>query len=129
MINIAMAILVHNSKIFVAQRNITKNQGGLWEFPGGKQEAGETLPECLAREFMEEFGKEISVGEKFSEHSYTYENLGDFHLTAFWAFAQNDTIAELNDHMAYKWVSVSDMEKLEFCPADLPFIEDLKKLA
>ena len=61
MIEIAMAILVHNSKIFVAQRNITKNQGGLWEFPGGKLEAGETLQEALAREFMEEFGKEIPI--------------------------------------------------------------------
>lgn len=129
MIEIAMAILVHHSKIFVAQRNITKNQGGLWEFPGGKLEAGETLPECLAREFMEEFGKEISVGDKFSEHTYVYDNLGEFHLTAFWAFADNDTIPELNEHMAYKWVSVADMDDLEFCPADLPFIEELKKLA
>ena len=85
MIEIAMAILVHNSKIFVAQRNITKNQGGLWEFPGGKLEAGETLQECLAREFLEEFGKEISVGDKFADYTYTYENLGEFRLNAFWA--------------------------------------------
>jgi len=128
MIEIAMAILVHNSKIFVAQRNITKNQGGLWEFPGGKLEAGETLQECLAREFLEEFGKEIAVGDKFAEYTYTYENLGEFRLNAFWAFAKDDVIPELNEHMAYKWVTPAEMDELEFCPADLPFIEKLKSL-
>lgn len=129
MIEIAMAILVHNSKIFVAQRNITKNQGGLWEFPGGKLEVGETLQEALAREFMEEFGKEIAVGDKFAEYTYTYENLGEFRLNAFWAFAKDDAIPELNEHMAYKWITPAEMDELEFCPADLPFIEKLKSLS
>ena len=128
MIEIAMAILVYDSKIFVAQRHITKNQGGMWEFPGGKLEAGETLQECLAREFLEEFGKEIVVGDKFSEHTYTYENLGEFRLNAFWATVSDDVIPELNEHMAYKWITPAEMDELVFCPADLPFIEDLKKL-
>lgn len=128
MIEIGMAVLVHNSKIFVAQRNIMKHQGGMWEFPGGKLEAGETLQECVAREFMEEFGKEIAVGELFMEHTYHYEGMGDFHLNAFWAFAKNDEIPEVNEHMEYRWVSIPEMEKLEFCPADTPFIEALKNL-
>lgn len=128
MIEIGMAVLVHNSKIFVAQRNIMKHMGGMWEFPGGKLEAGETLSECVAREFLEEFGKEIMVGDLFMDVTHTYENAGEFHLSAFWAFCDTDEIPEVNEHMAYKWVSIPEMEKLEFCPADGPFIEALKNL-
>lgn len=129
MIDIAMAILIHDAKIFVAQRNITKDNGGKWEFPGGKVEMGETLSECLAREFVEEFGKEIIVGEKFAEHVYQYEKIGEFHLHAFWAITANDVIPEMNDHMAYQWISPSQLDELDFCEADLFFVEKLKSLA
>lgn len=128
MIEIGMGILVHKSKIFVAQRNIMKHMGGMWEFPGGKLEAGETLQECVAREFMEEFGKEIKVGELFMDMTHTYENAGEFHLSAFWAFCDTDEIPEVNEHMAYQWLSPKDFDTLEFCPADIPLIEALKNL-
>lgn len=129
MIEISMALLLHKSKIFVAQRNIMKHMGGKWEFPGGKLEAGETLQECVAREFMEEFGKQIHVGDLFMDVTYDYEDKGEFHLSAFWAFCDDDTIPEVNEHMDYKWVTIPEMEKLEFCPADAPIIEKLKSLS
>ena len=128
MIEISMAILVHNQKIFIAQRNIAKHMGGMWEFPGGKLEAGETLQECVARELMEEFGKEITVGEKFMDYSYTYPEKGEFHLNAFWCTCSDEKM-EPTEHMDYKWVSISELDNFEFCPADLPFIEKLKNLA
>ncbi|MDR2902516.1 MAG: (deoxy)nucleoside triphosphate pyrophosphohydrolase [Lactobacillales bacterium] len=128
MIQIAMALLVHNSKILIAQRNPLKDQGGLWEFPGGKQEPNETLPECLAREFMEEFAKEIHPHDLFFEHEYTYEGKGDFHFSTFWATCRDETIPELNDHINYKWVSIPEMRAYQFCPADLPVIAQLEKL-
>ena len=126
-INVVAAVIISENKVFATQRGYGDFKGG-WEFPGGKLEVGETLQEALAREFMEEFGKEITVGDKFAEYTYTYENLGEFRLNAFWAFAENDTIPELNEHMAYKWISPAEMDELEFCPADLPFIEKLKSL-
>lgn len=128
MIEIAMAILVHNKKIFIAQRNIAKHMGGKWEFPGGKLEAGETLSECLAREFMEEFNKHIIVGEKFMDKTFHYDDKGDFHLNAFWCTCADEKM-EPTEHMDYKWVSIPEMDRFDFCPADMPFVEGLKNLA
>lgn len=129
MIEIGMAILLHKGKIFVAQRNPLKHLGGYWEFPGGKLEAGETLQDCVKREFLEEFGKTVEVGDLFMDITHTYENAGEFHLSAFWAFCEDDSIPEVNEHMNYKWVTVPEMEKLKFCPADAPIIEKLMQLA
>ena len=49
---IGMAVVVHDGKILIAQRKKTMRQGGLWEFAGGKVEAGETPEDCIRREFM-----------------------------------------------------------------------------
>ncbi len=129
MTEVGMALLLHKGKILVAQRNPLKHLGGFWEFPGGKLEPQETLPECIKREFMEEFGKVIEVGDLFMEINHTYENAGDFHLSAFWAFCEDDSIPEVNEHMDYKWVTIPEMSKLKFCPADTPILEKLNHLA
>jgi 8-oxo-dGTP diphosphatase len=59
------AVLVNDTgEIFLAQRGpLAKNERGLWEFPGGSVELGETLAEALKREMMEEFGIQIAVGD------------------------------------------------------------------
>ncbi|MBZ0275927.1 MAG: A/G-specific adenine glycosylase, partial [Anaerolineae bacterium] len=68
--------LIWNDKgqILIAQRPPDGLLGGLWEFPGGKQEAGETLPECLKRELREELAIEVEVGELFIvvRHAFTH---------------------------------------------------------
>ncbi len=53
--------------MLIAQRPLEGLLGGLWEFPGGKQEAGETLPDCLRRELREELAIEVEVGELFMQ--------------------------------------------------------------
>lgn len=128
MIEIGMAVLVLKGKIFIAQRNIAKHMGGLWEFPGGKLEVGETLQECVARELIEEFGKEIIVGEKMLDTFYTYPDKDEFHFTAFWCTCADETMVP-TEHMDCKWVSISELDDYEFCPADKPFLEKLKNLA
>lgn len=127
MIEISMAIVVHNNKILIAQRKKGKHQEFMWEFPGGKLEANETLEECVAREFMEEFEKPIQVGKFFMDKTYHYADKGDFHLNAFWATCENDTIPQLYEHEDAKWVSPAEMDNYTFCPADGPFIEAIKK--
>ncbi len=71
---VTAAVIRRDGKVLLAQRPQNGLLGGLWEFPGGKQEPGESLPDCLAREIREELGAEIEVGKAVGEfrHAYTH---------------------------------------------------------
>ncbi len=71
---VTAAVLQRDGKILLAKRPSKGLLGGMWEFPGGKVEKGETLEACLAREIREELGAEIHVGEAFGiyRHAYTH---------------------------------------------------------
>jgi A/G-specific adenine glycosylase len=71
---VAAAIIRRDGLILIAQRPVEGLLGGLWEFPGGKQEAGESLPTCLRREIREELGVEIEVNDAAGvyRHAYTH---------------------------------------------------------
>ncbi len=71
---VTAAVIRQDGKLLLAQRPSEGLLGGLWEFPGGKVEPGESLPQCLRREIVEELGAEIEVGEPFGvyEHAYTH---------------------------------------------------------
>jgi A/G-specific adenine glycosylase len=71
---VTAAIISHDGQVLIARRPPNGLLGGLWEFPGGKQQDGEDLPACLRREILEELGVEIEVGEPFGvyEHAYTH---------------------------------------------------------
>jgi A/G-specific adenine glycosylase len=72
--SVTAAIMVDQHKFLLAKRPANGLLGGLWEFPGGKQEANESLPQALKREIMEELGCEIQVGNHFGtfQHAYTH---------------------------------------------------------
>jgi len=71
---VAAAIIQRAGRVLIARRPADGLLGGLWEFPGGKREAGESLPECLAREIREELDAQIEVGEQQGvyQHAYTH---------------------------------------------------------
>ncbi len=71
---VTAAVIRRDGKVLLAQRPQNGLLGGLWEFPGGKQEPGENLQECLAREIREELGAEVEVGAFVGEfrHAYTH---------------------------------------------------------
>ncbi|MBL8133311.1 MAG: A/G-specific adenine glycosylase [Anaerolineae bacterium] len=110
--------------LLIAQRPLEGLLGGLWEFPGGKVEPGETLPECLRRELREELGIEVAVGEFFVKvkHAFTH-----FRITLH-AFECRHIAGEpqrLGVH-AFAWVREDDLDAYSFGKADRQVIAALK---
>lgn len=122
---VTAAILIRGDKVFIGQRKFGKQLACLWEFPGGKMEDGETPQECLVREMREEFGVEVTIREFFGENTYHYKP-GSIRLLAYlvdWTGGQLTPV----DHQDCRWVSFDDLENYEFVPADIPFVQRLKK--
>ena len=102
--------------VLVAQRNVEDMLGGLWEFPGGKCEDGETLKECLAREMEEELGVTVGVGQRLLvvEHAYTHFRIT---LHAYWCRLVHGEPRCL-DCAAVRWVMPEALSSLPMSVAD-----------
>jgi 8-oxo-dGTP diphosphatase len=124
MIEVAAAIIENSEgKLLIARRKEGKSQAGLWEFPGGKIEAGETAQACLIRELQEEMNILIEPGERFGVNEHDYGSV-QIRLIAYWAkFVSGDL--RLVDHDEYEWVRRSELENYIFAPADIKFVEML----
>lgn len=124
MIEVAAAI-IHNKEgqILIARRRQGKSQAGLWEFPGGKLEAGEDVPQCLRRELMEELNITIRPTGAYgvNEHNYGSEQI----LLIAWKAEFLEGEISLSDHDEYSWVLPAELESFVFAPADVPFVERL----
>ena len=125
---IGMAVVQYDGKILIAQRKKTMKQGGLWEFPGGKLEPGESAPDCIRREFMEELGMVVHVGDYLDEMTYTYPDIGDFHFDTYWATCENPTPIRLEAHEQIAWIEPDEFDNYQFCPADIPLVNKLKTI-
>lgn len=125
---IGMAVVRHDGKILIAQRKKTMKQGGLWEFPGGKLEPNETAPDCIRREFMEELGMVVHVGDYLDEMTYTYPDIGEFHFDTYWATCENPNPTKLDAHEKIAWIKPDEFDDYQFCPADIPLVNKLKTI-
>lgn len=123
---VSTGIILHEGKILIGQRKRGKPQELLWEFPGGKQEEGETMPECLYRELKEEFGLETKIGDFIMSSPYDYET-GSIVLHAYFVSAPQAEIKKLDAHEQYKWVSPQELANYDFAPADKPIVAELLK--
>lgn len=124
----ACALIDADGRVLIAQRPEGKQLAGLWEFPGGKVEAGETPEECLIRELREEIGVETQAAclapLTFASHSYD-----DFHLLMPLYVCRRFTgIPEPREAQALKWVKPSRMRDYPMPPADAPLIPFLVDL-
>ena len=122
-IEVVAAIIRRGDKIFATQRGYGRWKDW-WEFPGGKMEAGETREEALVREIREELSAEISVDELLCTVEYDYT---EFHLTMHCFFCSLLTEAlHLNEHEAAKWLSKDELDSVQWLPADVELIEDIR---
>lgn len=116
MIEVVAGIIYKNNKFLIAQRNLNKSQGGLWEFPGGKVEKDESYERALIREIKEELNADIEVNEHIGESIYQYPEK-DIKLIFYKAKLLSDRI-ELLEHESYKWITKDEKDKYEFAGAD-----------
>jgi len=126
---VGTGIIVRNGKIFIGQRPEGKPLAGLWEFPGGKLEAGETIEQCLKRELKEELDVESEVGEHIMDTVYHYKELNtEFKLNVFFVHIPEKAEIKLNVHQKGAWVTAAEMEDYAFPPADVAIIKKLKEI-
>lgn len=109
--------------IFATQRGYGDFKGG-WEFPGGKIEAGETPEQALKREIEEELDTRIEVYDLIDTVEYDYPN---FHLSmdCFWCDVVSGDLI-LKEHEAAKWLTREDLDSVEWLPADIALISQIK---
>ncbi|MCG7493959.1 8-oxo-dGTP diphosphatase MutT [Thalassobius sp. Cn5-15] len=122
----AVALIDTEGRILLAQRPEGKSMAGLWEFPGGKVELGETPEHALIRELQEELG--IDTWESclapltFASHSYEKFHL----LMPLFACRKWDGIPQPREGQVLKWVRPADLRDYPMPPADVPLIPILR---
>ena len=125
-IKVAAAVICDSiqekSRIFATARGYGQFKG-MWEFPGGKIEPGETTQQALAREIREELETEIRVGEFIDTVEYDYP---DFHLSmdCFWCEAISGDLVLLEAQEA-RWLTKDELDSVKWLPADLGLIEKI----
>lgn len=125
MIEVVAALIWKGDKFLICQRPAHKARGLLWEFVGGKVEKGESKRQALIRECKEELNISISVGEVFAEVMHEYADI-TVHLTLFNAVICSGEL-QLLEHNAMQWITPSQIENFDFCPADKAFLDTLRK--
>lgn len=123
MIDVAVGVIIEDGKVLVAKRHQQQHQGGLWEFPGGKVETGETPEKALVREIEEE----LSITPlKFSsflriEHGYQDKSVR-LHIYTISHFSGE---AKHNEGQEMRWIALSDLNSYAFPAANQPIIKKL----
>ena len=125
---VAVALIDADDRVLIAQRPEGKALAGLWEFPGGKIDAGERPEEALVRELREELG--ITVKEAclapLTFASYAYP---EFHLLMpLYVCRRWEGFVQSREGQALKWVRAKDLRQYPMPPADEPLIPPLVEL-
>jgi 8-oxo-dGTP diphosphatase len=122
-IEVAAGLIFRDGKLLITQRHAEAHLGGLWEFPGGKREAGETFEDCLRRELREELGCEVAVGELMESlvHAYPTKTVQLQFFVCRWLAHEPRAIgcADL------RWITREELDRYEFPAADARLLEQL----
>ena len=122
-IEVVAAIIHRDGAYFATQRGYGEFEG-MWEFPGGKIEPGESADAALKREIQEELGVDITIDKFQCTTDYDYPA---FHLTMhcyLCSIVSGDI--ELREHKSAQWLTAESLDTVEWLPADMDIIEKLK---
>jgi 8-oxo-dGTP diphosphatase len=122
---IGVAVIWNQSgQILIDKRKVGGALGGLWEFPGGKIEAGETVVDCIVREIREELEIEITVGEHLISIEHTYPTFQITLIVHHCNYLSGTPQPIESDEIL--WVEVSDLNKYEFPAANVAIIRAIE---
>jgi mutator protein MutT len=115
-IEVAAGLVFRDGRLLITQRPVGGHLAGLWEFPGGKREPGETYEDCLVRELQEELGLEVAVHEEIESIRHDYPE-----KTVFLRFFRCEWVAREPQALgcaAFAWITAAELSQYEFPPAD-----------
>ena len=119
----AAGVIISSNEVLLALRPKDKHQGGLWEFPGGKVEAGELVTDALRRELLEELNIVVEHAEPLlvTEHDY-----GDKHVMLdVWTVHRFSGNPEGREGQQWRWVKIADLPRYQFPPANVAIVQVL----
>ena len=123
---VVAALIWDKDKFMICQRPAHKARGLLWEFVGGKVEAGESKEAALIRECQEELAVTLSVGDVFMEVIHEYPDI-TVRLTLFNAVIAEGEPQKL-EHNDIRWITPAEIPQYDFCPADVEILDKIMEL-
>jgi len=123
---VALVLENHQGEILVSKRANDKDQGGLWEFPGGKVEAGETRVQALTREIKEELNYTLRDASPLKCITHKYETYSV--KLDVWYSKDDNPVVFSNENQPLKWVNYSQLKLLSMPKADEPIINAILNL-
>ena len=122
-IKVTGAIIQNDNNFLIGRRGKDEKSAGMWEFPGGKLEEGESLKECMRRELKEELNIDAEIGELFYSYTYNYPHVSYklffFKVNSFFG----KPVKYVHDKL--KWEKLKNFYKYEFLPGNGPLIDKL----
>lgn len=118
-LRVVAAVIVDDGLVLACRRAADKASAGLWEFPGGKVEPGETSQEAVVREIEEELGVDVTVGQELTTDA---TRVGErvIELACYHATLDGPRPAQSTDHDRMLWLEPSRLGELEWALPDLP---------
>ena len=123
---VAAVIRDARGRILLARRTLGRDLAGLWEFPGGKVEPGETDAQALARECLEELGVRVEVGARVGPDVPLAH--GRAVLRVFAVTLLDGDEPRALEHSAMRWLGETELESVPWLPADRPIVKELPAL-
>ena len=123
---VAAALIDPDGRVLIAERPAGRSLAGLWEFPGGKVEAGETDAQALARECAEELGVRVAVGARVGPDVSLAH--GRAVLRVFAVTLLNGDRPRALEHAAMRWLAADELDSVPWLPADQPIVAELPVL-
>ncbi|NDV61508.1 (deoxy)nucleoside triphosphate pyrophosphohydrolase [Puniceicoccales bacterium CK1056] len=123
-LKVVCGIIVHKDRILATRRDPGRAFPLLWEFPGGKIEAGESGEEALHRELLEELSLKVKIVQPLEPVEHR-ENGHHLILIPFLCKPAQEQAPVLHEHVEMRWANLQELRRLEWAPADIPIVETL----
>jgi mutator protein MutT len=121
---VGVGIIWDGDLLLIDRRRLTGLLGGFWEFPGGKVEPGESIPECIAREIKEELALQVTVGSELITIKHTYSEFDVTLVVHHCQYLGGEPQPLSCDEV--RWVKVSELDNYQFPAANSEIIATLK---